>query len=95
VEQLHRGGARRRLTPGRRPPITGARELARPQRGDGVGGDLVERVGRIGDHGDAVALDRELRDPDAQVDRRKACSLSQRILCTPARVWAHPPSEST
>ena len=42
------------------------------ERGDRVGGDVVERLCGIGDHGDAVALDRQRRDPDAEVDRRDA-----------------------
>ncbi len=39
------------------------------QRGDGVGGDLVERLGGVGDHVDAVALDAQRCDPDREVDR--------------------------
>ena len=39
------------------------------ERGDRVGGDLVERLGGVGDHVDAVALDTEGLDPDAEVDR--------------------------
>ena len=42
------------------------------ERGDGVGGDVVERLRGVGDHGDAVALDRQRRDPDREVDRRDA-----------------------
>ena len=42
------------------------------ERGDGVGGDVVERLRGVGDHGDAVALDRQRRDPDREVDRRHA-----------------------
>jgi hypothetical protein len=37
---------------------------------DGVGGDLVERVGGVGDDGDPVAVDGQRRDADAQVDGR-------------------------
>ena len=35
----------------------------------GVGGDVVERLGGVGDHVDAVALDAQRRDPDREVDR--------------------------
>ena len=38
--------------------------VAGGERGDGVGGDVVERLRRVGDHGDPVALDRQRRDPD-------------------------------
>jgi hypothetical protein len=53
---------------------SGAARAAMPggERGDGVGGDVVERLGWVGDHGDAVALDRQRRDADAEVDRRDA-----------------------
>jgi hypothetical protein len=40
------------------------------QRGDGLGGDVVERVGGVVDHHDPVAFNRQGRDPDAQVDGR-------------------------
>ena len=65
------------------------------ERGDGVGGDVVERLRGVGDHGDAVALDRQRRDPDAEVDRRDAELGEPRIRSTPARVSDQPPSERT
>ena len=47
----------------------GSRARAGAQRRDGVGGDVVERLGGVGDHVDAVALDAQRRDPDREVDR--------------------------
>src|SRR3954454_6865281 len=38
------------------------------QGADGVGGDLVQRVGGVVDDGDAVGLDRQWRGADGQVD---------------------------
>src|SRR3954451_5492075 len=38
------------------------------QGADGVGGDLVKRVGGVVDDGDAVGLDRQWRGADGQVD---------------------------
>ena len=44
----------------------------RAQGGDGVVGDLVERVGGVGDHDDPVGLDGQRLGADRDVDRRDA-----------------------